>query len=138
MFPVPGLIPSRGAAVLGRSNSTPIQVVLTAYRNGSYFHIPGVETIYSQTGWYHSLCALPGAGMVIKMPDDPSEIPERNVRSEHMQFLSEALANKRDISGLRTTYNGITVTSLREYLSMPMRKRPKPKGIFAKIRDSFS
>ncbi|EEU37490.1 uncharacterized protein NECHADRAFT_86363 [Fusarium vanettenii 77-13-4] len=114
---------------------TPIQVILTAYCNGSHFHMPGVDMIYSQTGWYHSLCALLGAGMVITMPGDPSEIPER--RSEHTQFLSEAWANKRDISGLRT-YNGITVTPLREYLSMPMRKRPKPKGIFAKIRTSFS
>ncbi|KAI8712293.1 hypothetical protein NCS52_01327000 [Fusarium sp. LHS14.1] len=113
----------------------PIQVILTAYCKGSNFHVPGVEMIYSQVGWYHPLCALLGVGMVITIPDDPSEIPER--RSEHTQFLSEVWANKRDISGLRT-YNGIYVTSVREYLSMPMRKRPKPKGIFAKIRTSFS
>jgi hypothetical protein len=97
--------------------------------------MPSVEMIYAQAGWFHSICALIKPGMIIRMPDVAGEIQEREYRNQ--EFLYEAWERKRDTSGLRT-YNGITVTSLREYLSTPMRKKPKPKGILAKILDSLA
>ncbi|UPK95305.1 hypothetical protein LCI18_006240 [Fusarium solani-melongenae] len=116
----------------------PIQVILTAYRSDARFYVSGDEVMRAQTGWYHSLRALLGTGMIIEMPDKASEIPERDSGHQHQEeFLYEAWANKRDISGLRT-YNYITVTSLRMYLSMPLREKPKPKSILTKILDKLA
>ncbi|KAJ4214367.1 hypothetical protein NW759_010386 [Fusarium solani] len=128
-------IPEMPCDTLPARGMTFIQVVLTAYRNNSRFHMPSVEMIYAQAGWFHSICALIKPGMIIRMPDVAGEIQEREYRNQ--EFLYEAWERKRDTSGLRT-YNGITVTSLREYLSTPMRKKPKPKGILAKILDSLA
>ncbi|KAH7234464.1 hypothetical protein B0J15DRAFT_407947 [Fusarium solani] len=140
-----GILNTPTAAIAGGKcrpfSTTPIQVVLTAYRNDSRFHMSIVETINAQTGWYHSLCALLGAGMIIEVPNEASKISERGFGYKHEEFLYDAWANERDISGIRT-YNGITVTSPRLYLSMPLRDRPKPKvkDIIARIlsrKDGF-
>ncbi|KAI8653778.1 hypothetical protein NCS56_01332700 [Fusarium sp. Ph1] len=115
----------------------PIQVILTAYRSDSRFYVSGAEMIRAQAGWYYSLRALLGTGMIIEMPDEASEISERDSGYQHQEFLYEAWANKRDISGLRI-YNYILVTPLRMYLSMPRREKPKPKSILTKILDSLA
>ncbi|RSL73065.1 hypothetical protein CEP53_000899 [Fusarium sp. AF-6] len=122
--------PNNEAIFAGRSDSTRIQVILTAYHKDHRFGMPTVETIYGQNGWYHSLCGRLGPEMIIQMPDKASEIPEE----EQQLFLHEAWANKRDISSLRT-YNGITVTSLRSYLSMPLRseRKTKPRGMMGRV-----